>query len=75
MGCDIDSYGAGAEIGFRPTNTSNFKKDQDGYSMAWSEIDRGLTSYREKNTSERIAMSEDFWEGQKNAEEDLIARS
>jgi len=75
MGCDIDSYEASAEIGFRQTNTSNFKKDQDGYDMAWSEIDRGLTSYREKNSYDRNSMSEDFWEGQKNAEEDLLQRS
>tara|TARA_B110000014_G_C20030879_1_gene535317 strand:+ start:179 stop:1003 length:825 start_codon:yes stop_codon:yes gene_type:complete len=75
MGCDIDSYGASAEIGFRQTNTSNFKKDHDGYDMAWSEIDRGLTSYREKSSYDRNAMSGDFWEGQKNAEKDLSARS
>ena len=75
MGCDIDSYGASAEIGFRRENTSNFKKDQDGYGMAWSEIDRGLSSYREKSSYDRHAMSEDFWEGQKNAEEDLHTRS
>ena len=75
MGCDIDSYEASAEIGFRPENTSNFKKDQDGHAMAFSEIDRGLSSYREKNSHDRHAMSEDFWEGQKNAEEDLHTRS
>ena len=75
MGCDIDSYAASAELGFSRANTSNFKKDQFGYDKAWSEIDRGVASYRMKNSYDRNVMSEDFWEGQKNAEEDLIERS
>ena len=75
MGCDIDSYGASAELGFSTANTSNFKKDQDGFDMAWHEIDRGFSSYRQKNSYDRNAMSDDFWEGEKNAERDLVERS
>ena len=75
MGCDINSYEASEELGFSTANTSNFKKDQEGFDVAWHEMDRGLTSYRQKNSYDRNAMSDDFWEGEKNAERDLLERS
>ena len=71
----IDSYAASEALGFSTANTSNFKKDQDGFDMAWHEIDRGFSSYREKNSYDRNVMSDDFWEGEKNAERDLLERS
>ena len=75
MGCDIDSYAASDVLGFSTANTSNFKKDQEGFEMAWIEMDRGLSSYRQKNSYDRNVMSQDFWEGEKNAERDLLERS
>ena len=75
MGCDIDSYAASEALGFSTANTSNFKKDQDGFDMAWHEIDRAISSYREKNSYDRNVMSDDFWEGEKNAQRDLLERS
>ena len=75
MGCDIDAYEQGGQLGVRQSHTMNFKKDGQGYKTAWDDIERSMSSYRSKDMAGRVSQREDMFEGNKSAEEDWLNRS
>tara|TARA_Y100001958_G_C21246515_1_gene577004 strand:+ start:374 stop:1069 length:696 start_codon:yes stop_codon:yes gene_type:complete len=74
MGCDIDAYVQGGELGVRQAHTMNFVKDGQGYQTAWEDMERSMTSYRSKDEAGRVSQREDMFEGQKSAEWDWESR-
>ncbi|MDG1845503.1 MAG: hypothetical protein P8J01_03820 [Acidimicrobiales bacterium] len=75
MGCDIDAYAQGGQLGVSDAHTMNFVKDETGYQAAWGDMERSMSSYRSKDASGRLSQRDDMFEGVKNSEEDWRSRT
>jgi Mg-chelatase subunit ChlD len=69
LGANQDSYASSHGLGMAYGNTSNFRPDGDGVTMAFRGLDRATSEWRSRSRRERIAYRDDFWGGVREAEE------
>jgi len=85
LGANQDSYATGARVGISASNTQNFAFDEAGVSAAMSSLSRATSSNRVKLQEAGMSLgakaatmtyggSADFFEGAKEAEEELQSR-
>lgn len=78
LGANHDAYGASQGIGISRASTQSFAADSAGASKSFASVSRSLGSYRgatQKGAAAAAAMTTDFFQGKKEAEEDLQART
>ena len=69
LGANQDSYAAGAGLAMAAGNVSNFRADAGGTAAAYAGLSRTVGEWRIKPRQERRRDADDFWAGQKEAEE------
>jgi Mg-chelatase subunit ChlD len=69
LGANQDSYEAGAGLAMAAGNVSNFRADSGGTQAAYAGLSRTVGEWRGKARNERRRDVDDFWAGQKEAEE------
>ncbi len=69
LGANQDSYAAGAGLAMAAGNVSNFRPDAAGTAAAYAGLSRTVSDWRGKGRDERRRDVDDFWSGQKEAEE------
>ena len=69
LGANQDSYAAGAGLAMAAGNVSNFRPDSGGTAAAYVGLSRTVGEWRGKARDERRRDVDDFWAGQKEAEE------
>lgn len=69
LGANQDSYEAGAGLSMAAGNVSNFRADAVGTAAAYAGLSRTVSDWRGKGRDERHRDVDDFWAGQKEAEE------
>ncbi len=69
LGANQDSYAAGAGLAMAAGNVSNFRPDAAGTAAAYAGLTRTVSEWRGKARHERRRDVDDFWAGQKEAEE------
>jgi uncharacterized protein YegL len=79
LGANHDAYGASQGIGIAKGSTQSFAADAAGAATSFASVSRSLGSYRGAtrggNAAAAAAATTDFFEGKKEAEEDLQART
>jgi len=71
MGANQDSYAAGGGVGFGDGNIQDFDPNSASVHQSFAEFNRGTSSYRMKPRRQRMTDRQDFFEGQKLAEQAL----
>lgn len=74
LGANQDSYAAGHDLGVHHGNTSNWAPDERGVQLAMASASRAMGDYRAKPSRRRIDERDDYFGGQKEAEDDLAGR-
>jgi Mg-chelatase subunit ChlD len=69
LGANQDSYEAGAGLSMADGNVSNFRPDAAGTAAAYAGLSRTVSEWRGKPREDRRRDVDDFWAGQKEAEE------
>jgi hypothetical protein len=69
LGANQDSYAAGAGLGMRHGNVSNFSPTPDGVRATYDGLARTVTGWRGKGRAARRLDRDDFWGGIKEAED------
>ena len=69
LGANQDSYAAGAGLSMAAGNVSNFRPDAAGTAAAYAGLSRTVSEWRGKGRDERRRDVDDFWAGQKEAEQ------
>jgi len=69
LGANQDSYAAGAGLSMAAGNVSNFRPDSAGTAAAYAGLSRTVSDWRGKQRDERRRDVDDFWAGQKEAEQ------
>ncbi len=69
LGANQDSYAAGAGLSMAAGNVSNFRPDAAGTAAAYAGLSRTVSEWRGKPRADRVRDVDDFWAGQKEAEE------
>jgi hypothetical protein len=69
LGANQDSYEAGAALSMAAGNVSNFRPDSQGTAAAYAGLDRTVREWRGKSRPDRLRDVDEFWAGQKEAEE------
>ena len=69
LGANQDSYAAGAGLSMAAGNVSNFRPDAAGTAAAYAGLSRTVSEWRGKQRDERRRDVDDFWAGQKEAEQ------
>ena len=69
LGANQDSYAAGAGLSMAAGNVSNFRPDAAGTAAAYAGLSRTVGEWRGKQRDERRRDVDDFWAGQKEAEQ------
>lgn len=75
LGANQDAYQAGAGLAMAAGNVSNFRADSGGTQAAYAGLSRTVGEWRRKDRHERRRDVDDFWAGQKEAEEVLTRTS
>jgi len=74
LGANQDAYAEGGKIGYNAANMQNFAADAAGSAAAFLSLDAAVSKRRKKmRTGERFE-SNDLFEGEKGAEDDLRRR-
>ena len=74
MGANQDSYATGGRLGFDPGSVQNFRSDSLGTRASWQSVGRAVRDYRGSDSYVRQLRRSDFFDGVKEAEEDLLNR-
>ena len=74
MGANQDSYATGGILGFDPGSTQNFRSDSIGTRASWQSVGRAVREYRGSDSHVRQQRRGAFFDGVKEAEEDLLNR-
>jgi hypothetical protein len=69
-----DSYAEGGKIGYSAANTQNFAPDAAGSAAAFLSLDAAVSKRRKKMRTGERYESDDLFEGEKGAEDDLRRR-
>ena len=69
LGANQDSYEAGAALSMAAGNVSNFRPDSQGTAAAYAGLNRTVREWRGKSRPDRLRDVDEFWAGQKEAEE------
>lgn len=75
LGANQDSYAQGGQLGYTMANTQNFAFDSQGTQRAWEAASKATRIRRRKMKVGEQYDNEDFFEGEKIAEEDYKSRS
>jgi hypothetical protein len=74
LGANQDSYAEGHALGFSPGSVQNFKSDRAGIRSAFDSLTRSVTSQRARVRAGLPMNQAEFFDGVKEAEEDLARR-
>lgn len=74
MGANQDSYATGSALGFDRGSTQNYRSDSSGTRASWQSVGRAVREYRGSDSHVRQQRRSDFFDGVKEAEEDLLDR-
>jgi hypothetical protein len=74
LGADPTAYGEAGALGYDVRSTQHFAADGDGAKTAFSELGRGMSSRRAKLAEGRSFDKDDFFEGEKRADDDRSKR-
>jgi Mg-chelatase subunit ChlD len=74
LGANQDAYDEGGKVGYAAGSSQPYLADAEGTAMAFRSVSQAATGFRGKGTHRRRAENTEFFEGQKEAEEDLKRR-
>jgi hypothetical protein len=74
LGANQDAYDEGGKVGYAAGSSQPYLADADGTAVAFRSMSQAAAGFRDKGTARRRAENADFFEGQKEAEEDLKRR-
>jgi hypothetical protein len=74
LGANQDAYDEGSKAGYAAGSSQPYMADAEGTAAAFQSVSRSAAAFRGKATHRRRAENTDFFEGQKEAEDDLRRR-
>ena len=75
LGANQDAYAEGGKIGYSAGSSQAWAADSRGTAVAFASLSASTSGYRAKSKAARQADREDFYAGNKRAEDDLKRRS
>lgn len=75
MGANQDSYASGRQSGFEQDSTSNFRSDARGTRLAFEDLSVGTSKTRLKKSLGQQVRKGEFFENEKQADQDNATRS
>ena len=74
MGANQDAYARGGELGFDRGSTQGYRGDGIGTRASWDSVNLAVSEFRTSSYEEKQRRKADFFDGQKDAEEDHLNR-
>lgn len=75
LGANQDSYAQGGQLGYSKANIQNFAFDSKGTQEAWKAVSGATQNMRSKIRCGGAYSNEDFFDGEKRAEDDYKSRA
>jgi hypothetical protein len=75
MGANQDVYAETERIGIKAGNAQAYRADRTGSATAFDSVNKAVSNRRSKLRSQEFIDNKDFFEGKKDAEQDLNDRS